>query len=302
MRTLYFLFLVIGLFFSTTLGAQNNKLEGPLQEFVNTSFMLKFKDVKIEAEAAVRRFKLQAHQLDPAAVQQVQTGYEQSAYRFNQLLFSIKGDFLNSKKVKYIAEFPDDYLRSLELELHQLTEFYAMHFLQPLADANEEHLDGSAAILLIAELVGLTKGLFDYFSRVRQYSRQFNENYLQQYLVQPFKFRGWDEIGAEGSMMPSPAQEIYAPNMLEAPTLDPLLQETTNLLVPNPGFQGDPYQSADTYDEWMNQSGENYDQEGLPVEGDLLLPDSTLLLMTPNGQQKSPVVVPATKKKDHYRR
>lgn len=304
MRTLFLLPIVLILFCCTTLDAQNNKLEGPLQEFVNTSFMLKFKDVKIEAEAAVRRFKLQSHQLDPIAVQQVQTGYEQSAYRFNQLLFSIKGDFLNNKKVKYIAEFPDDYLRSLELELHQLTEFYAMHFLQPLADANEEHLDGSAAILLIVELVGLTKGLFDYFSRVRQHSRQFSENYLQEHLIQPFQFRSWDEIGAEGSMMPSPAQDVYTPDMLEAPSLDPLLQETSNLLTPDPSFQDDPYQSADTYDEWLDQSDEYYDQDGLTVEDELapVAPDSTLLLITPNTNPKQPAVTPTTKKKDHNRK
>lgn len=302
MRTIILLSLLIGLLFNTSLSAQNNKLEGPLQQFVNTSFMLKFKDVKIEAEAAVRRFKLQAHMLDPVAVQQVQTGYEQSAYRFNQLLYGIKGDFLNNKKVKYIAEFPDDYLRSLELELHQLTEFYSMHFLQPLADANEEHLDGSAAILLVAELIGLTKGLFDYFSRVRQHSRQFSENYLQQHLIQPFQFRSWDQIGAEGSMMPSPAQDVYTPDMMEAPSLDPLLQETTNLLVPNAGFQDDPYQSADTYDEWIDQSDEYYDEDGSSTEGGIT-PDSTQLIIIPNTQPKKPASTPATtKKKDHNRR
>jgi hypothetical protein len=274
------LLFVLSLLLGTSLSAQANKIEGPLQEFVNTSFMLKFKDVKIEAEAAVRRFKVQAHELDPLAVQQVQTGYEQSAYRFNQLLFRIKGDFLNTKKVKYISQFPDDYLRTLELELHQLSEFYAIHFLQPLADANEEQIDGSATILLILELVGLTKGLFNYFSQVRQHSRQFSEKYLQENLIQPFHFRTWDEIGAEGSMMPSPAQDIYAPYMMEAPSLDPLLQETSNLLTPNPTYQEDPYQTADTYDDWLNQQGGTGNPNNFPQEGEITT-DSTLFLLTP---------------------
>lgn len=294
MKTQYILLLVLGLFMSTTLAAQTTKIEGPLQQFVSTSFMLKFKDVKIEAEAAVRRFKLQAHDLDPLTVQQVQTGYEQSAYRFNQLLFRVKGDFLNNKKVKYISAFPDDYLRTLELELHQLSEFYAIHFLQPLADANEENIDGSAAVLLIVELVGLTKGLFNYFSQVRQHSRQFSEKYLEEHLIQPFHFRTWDEIGAEGTMMPSPAQDIYAPGMMEAPSLDPLLQETTNLLTPNPMYQDDTYQSADTYDEWIDQNEDTTGQEGMPVEG-VIVPDSTFMLTTPVIQ---PPKTPTTKKKN----
>jgi hypothetical protein len=297
MRTPLTLLLLLGLFIGTALTAQTNKIEGPLQNFVNTSFMLKFKDVKIEAEAAVRRFKLQSPQPDPLAVQQVQTGYEQSAYRFNQLLFQIKGDFLNSKKVKYISDFPDDYLRSLELELHQLTEFYAIHFLQPLADANEMQVDGSAAVLLIVELVGLTKGLLNYFAQVRQHSRQFSEAYLQQHLIQPFHFRTWDEISADGTMMPSPAQDLYAPNLLEAPSFDPLLQETTNLLTPNPGFQTDPYQAADTYDEWLDQQGGHTGQEGLVPVGETL-PDSNLQLKTPGAPvPPTGLLTPVPKKK-----
>ena len=264
MRTQFFLYFFISFLFMSNLDAQNNKIEGPLQNFVNTSFMLKFKDVKIEAEAAVRRFKAQSQNLNAEDVQAVQTGYEQSAYRFNQLLSNIKSDFLNAKKVKYISQFPDDYMRSLELELGQLTEFYSMHFLQPLADANAEQVDGSAAVLLIVELVGLTKSLVSYFSQVRQHSRRFSENYLQQNLILPFRFRSWDEISAEGSMMPSPAADIYSPDLMEAPSLDPLLQETTNLLAPNPtyqedGFQQGTYQSADTYDEWLEESGEEID-------------------------------------------
>lgn len=297
MNTPLTFFVALGLCIGTTLAAQTNKIEGPLQNFVNTSFMLKFKDVKIEAEAAVRRFKLQSPQLDPLAVQQVQTGYEQSAYRFNQLLFQIKGDFLNSKKVKYISDFPDDYLRSLELELHQLTEFYAIHFLQPLADANETQVDGSAAVLLIVELVGLTKGLLNYFAQVRQHSRQFSEAYLLQYLIQPFRFRTWDEISADGMMMPSPGQDLYTPNLLEAPSFDPLLQETTNLLTPNPGFQTDPYQAADTYDEWLDQQGGNTGQEGLVPVGEIQ-PDSTLQRKMPGtGLPPAGLSTPAPKKK-----
>lgn len=296
MKTQLFLYLAISFFLSSSLEAQSNKIEGPLQAFVNTSFMLKFKDVKIEAEAAVRRFKVQSHNLDPKDVQAVQTGYEQSAYRFNQLLFNIKGDFLNTKKVKYISQFPDDYLRSLELELGQLTEFYSMHFLQPLADANAENVDGSAAVLLIVELVGLTKGLINYFSKVRQHSRRFSENYLQQNLIQPFHFRAWDEISAEGSMMLSPAADIYSPDMMEAPSLDPLLQETSNLLTPNPTYPEDNYDSIDTYDEYLDESDgeENWDNE-TPMQG-IIQSDTIQLIRGPTSHKTiKPAKAPAKK-------
>lgn len=237
---------------NTALSGQSNKVEGPLQNFVNTGFMLRFKDLKIEAEAAVRRFKAQSHELAPADVQKVQTGYEQSAYRFNQLLTNIKGDFMNPKKLKYIGEFPDDYQRSLELELHQLSEFYALHFLQPLADATGKQMDGGPVLLLVMEMVGLTKGLIHFFTQSRQQARRFSEAYLQQNLIQPFKFRSWDEVGPEGSM--SPAEEVYTPDMMEPPSLDPLLQEASQLLQMPVDQPVDEFDGANTYDEWLEQN------------------------------------------------
>ena len=41
----------------------------------------------------------------------------------------------NPKKLKYIQKFPDSYIKGLELELYQLSDFYAINFQQPLADA-----------------------------------------------------------------------------------------------------------------------------------------------------------------------
>jgi hypothetical protein len=248
MSIVHLLILLLGLS-PLSLKSQNSKLEGPLHEFLNSGFMLKFKDMKIEGEAAVRRFKLQAPQIDPENVQRVQAGYEQSAFRFNQLLNNIKADYLNPKKLKYIGDFPGDYQRSLELELHQLSEFYAVHFLQPLADATGEDIDGSPAILLVIELAGLARGLVNHFIQAKQQARRFNEAHLQQHLVQPFRFRTWDEIGPEGSMMPSPAMEPIMPDFFSPPSLDPLLQEATQFMHAQPA--SDPYQEFGTYDQLL---------------------------------------------------
>lgn len=266
-KLLFTSLIMIGMSMLWPLQAQQNKVEGPLSSFVHTDFMLKFKDLKIEAEAAVRRFKLQTPELLPEDVQAVQTGYEQSAYRFNQLLYNIKDDFLNNKKRKYIAAFPDDYLRTLELELHQLSEFYAIHFLQPMSDATGEQVDGSPAILLIVELVGLTKGLIQYFGQIKQQSRHFNEAYLQEHLIQPFAFRAWDEIGAEGSFMPSPAADVIVPDLMDMPSLDPLLNEATDWLKPTENS----YEEAETYDDWLEQNGETDEPPAIspdPIEQD----------------------------------
>ncbi|MCB9280232.1 MAG: hypothetical protein H6562_15170 [Lewinellaceae bacterium] len=303
MRPHFFILFMLALCAYLPANGQQNKVEGPLKDFVNTPFMLKFKDLKIEAEAAVRRFKLQSHELAPGDVQKVQTGYEQSAYRFNQLLSNIKTDFLNPKKVKYISEFPEDYQRSLELELHQLTEFYALHFLQPLADATGQQMDGSPALLLVVELVGLTKGLIQFFSQSRQQARRFNEAYLQQNLYRPFHFLGWDEIGPEGSMMPSPAEEVIEPNLMEPPSLDPLLQEATQLLTPTQqGYNS--YDGANTYDEYIEQSDTSYSPEETPQDTITTLNTGmkttpATARETPAGGKIAPETLPQSPKKEN---
>ncbi len=241
------LMLLLALFCSLAAAAQPGKVEGPLNEFVNTDFMRKFLDMRIEAENTVRRFKKQAPDLDPEPVRKVQTGYEQTAVRFNSLLENIKNDFLDKKKLKFISQYPEDYIKGLEHDLDELSEFYAVQFQQPLADATAHQIDGSPALLLIVELVGLTKGLIDYFGKLRKASRRYNEAYLQEHLILPYRFPAWREITAEGVEYQKREKRLY--EEVEMPTMDPLLEDLSKT-VEKTG-NDNPYDEAETYDDWM---------------------------------------------------
>lgn len=243
---------------ANALSAQSSKVDGALLSFLNSEFMVKMNDMKIEAEAAVRSFKQQSGSLKPDAVKKVRVGYDQTAARFNQVLTNIKADFLNPKKLKFISKFPDDYLKGLELELYQLSDFYAVNFQQPLADAQAVDVDGGAVFLIISELIGLTKGLFTYFGQIRQNSRQYNEAYLQQHFYKPYRMRLWDEVNQSGfdnynngfnnysdPFMNTPTQDMTLPAN-EVPFPDINLQSLDNL------NQQNQYQQNETYDEWLD--------------------------------------------------
>lgn len=291
--------ILLGLLSTCTLfglNAQPNKVDGALHSFLNSEFMVKMNDMKIEAEAAVRTFKQQSMSLDPDAVKKVRVGYDQTAARFNQVLTNIKADFMNPKKLKFISKFPDDYLKGLELELYQLSDFYAVNFQQPLADAQAQNVDGGAVFLIISELIGLTKGLFTYFGQIRQNSRQYNEAYLQQHFYKPYRMRLWDEINQGGFDSYNNYNNNYAdPTYMNTqdqnmtyPANDVAFPEINLQSLDNLNQQQDQYQQTDTYDEWLdvNETDPNQQQSDPWMEDPNFQPgsapaDSTKTNVTP---------------------
>lgn len=214
--------------------AQPNKKVGPaLTNFLNTEFMLKYRDLRITAESAA--LSVQSNQsagLAQSDVFRLRSAYDQTATRANQLLENIKQDFLIPKKLKTIAEFPEMYSDGLRYKLQELADYYSANFQQALADAavkaDGEEVDGSAVLLLVVELIGLTKGLASYFSAMKRESKLYTESYLQEHLVQPYRWRYWDELA--GSTSP---YEKFDPNMQmpynDPYTADPLDQHLQKL-------------------------------------------------------------------------
>lgn len=268
------------LLLSNQIFAQNNgKMDGALNGFLNTEFMIKLKDMKIEAEVSVQNFKKVSGTLKPEAVRKVQTGYDQTAYRCNQLLTNIKNDFLNPKKLKFIQKFPDSYIKGLELELYQLSDFYAVNFQQPLADATGNQMDGGALLLILTELVSVTKGIVGYFGQIKRDARQYNESYLQQHLVKPFSFRYWNEINAEG--MDIQPYDPYSPmdnqfnDMNLSPGMDVTMPDPLLNIPALPNFDStNPYDNAGTYDEWIDQQPGEFQEEEIFINEDPIVPQN----------------------------
>lgn len=237
--------------------AQPNKKVAPaLYKFLNTEFMVKYRDLRIQAESDAIRVQSGQAELKPAEQFRLRTAYDQTASRANQLLESIKQDFQNQKKLKYIAEFPEVYSDGLKFKLQELADFYAANFQQALADAQvkKEEVDGSVALLLIVELIGLTKGLTNYFADIKRESKQYTEKYLLENLVQPYRWRYWEELSGSASPYEKYDKSSEA-NMSEMRTEDALdrqLQKVNSTIQMLPTkSNNDPY---------------SYDQFNLPPD------------------------------------
>lgn len=187
--------LIITAAFITGLSAQPNKKLAPaLGKFLNTEFMVKFHDLKLEAESAAMTVIAKEQKMKPDDVARVRTAFNQTAQRANKILEGIKQDFLDPKKLKSIEGMPDLYSDGLKLRLIELQEFYSMHFQQTLADATADQVDGSALLLIVTELINLTRGLTVYFAQMQREARMYTEDYLNQHLVKPHRWRYWNEV------------------------------------------------------------------------------------------------------------
>jgi len=287
------LLLLVGL----TAAAQPNKKVGPaLTKFLNTEFMVKFRDLRINAESAALQVQSNKEGLRQEDLFRLRGAYDQTATRANQLLTNVKQDFMNSKKLKSIAEFPEMYSDGLGYKLQDISDFYAANFQQALADASisKDEVDGGAFLLLIVELIGLTKGLANYFSDIRREARQYTDAHLQEHLVMPYRWRYWDELAGSASAYEKfekapdvPLNEAEREEKLNqqlqkmSQTISTLPQNTDgNTTIEDPGFnppaEGEmPVDTASTirYEDWS------------PSETPATVPDSSAV-GKPSGTQK----------------
>lgn len=231
----------------SALAQPNKKVAPALFKFVNTEFMQKYRDLRIQAESDAIRVQSGQAELKPADQFRLRTAYDQTASRANQLLESIKQDFQNQKKLKTIAEFPDMYSDGLRYKLQELADFYAANFQQALADASvkKEEVDGSVTLILIVELIGLTKGLSNYFAEIKRESRQYTDKYLHENLIQPYRWRYWEELS--GSASPYEKYEKSAEADLNNTQMDDAfdrqLQKMNNTIQSLPSKNNNDYSS-----------------------------------------------------------
>lgn len=189
--------LIAGLasFLPTQAEAQRrDKMDAALRSFTDTEFMKKFKELRLEAENLVLTFKEQGTQYSAADVNRVKAAYERTADKFNNQLLEMKSDFMNERKLKYIQDFPDDYASSLSMDINGLTSFYQSNLQSTIQDVSNSDMDGNSLLLLVAELAKLAPDVVANISEIRSSVKQFDEQFLDDNLVKPYKFKSWDEI------------------------------------------------------------------------------------------------------------
>jgi hypothetical protein len=166
-----------------------------LNQFLNTEFIHKYEEARNRAEQSVKDFKRIQSEFSQEDISAVMDGYNASAERFNQILFKVKDDLLDKQKRKFIVQFPDDYARQIEGELNRAKEFYANSYQRQLVQVTDGRITGTPFLLLLPEIIKYGKIAFQLFQSIKSEMKKYNDAMLEEYLIQPYRFRSWNELG-----------------------------------------------------------------------------------------------------------
>lgn len=173
---------------------KREKMDGALRAFIETPFMQKFKDLRLESENLVLTFKENKQNYSAAEINRVKTAYQKTVDKFNAQLLDIKADFMNERKLQYIQDFPEDYTSGLTSDINDLASFYQSNLQLTIQDVTDATVDGNSLLSLVAELAKLVPGMVTSISELRSSVKKFEDTYLEEKLITPYKFKTWEEI------------------------------------------------------------------------------------------------------------
>lgn len=177
-----------------TVARSQKKIDKALRGFLETEFMEKYKEMKLEAETLAATFKAHSQKLTPTEVSRVRKAYAKIADKFNLLLVEVKNDFMDKKKLKTIRTHPDMYSNSLQYRLRELKDEYSRDFEIVVAETTGSDMYSAAPLAAIFGMIKLAVDFTNYLATAGFEARRVKEEHLQMYFIEPFSFTNWDEI------------------------------------------------------------------------------------------------------------
>ena len=196
MSTMKYLNLISILFIlmSETSFSQPSGVYFALNQFLNTDFFREYNELRERAERSVRDFKMIQNRYSEEDIQNVADAYNASAESFNRVLENIKIDLLHREKRKYLISYPESYSKQIEADLYRAREFYANTFQKEISRVTQGEITGVALLALLPQLIKFAEAGIGIFKRIQEEIKNFNEQMLNQYLIENNRFRSWDEI------------------------------------------------------------------------------------------------------------
>jgi len=165
-----------------------------LNIFINQEFFVEFKDMRLKSEDAVRKFKYVQHKYTDEEIEDVMLAYNGSADYFNRILLNVKNDLLDKRKRNFIIEFPEDYGKQVQADIYIAKEFYQNTFQKEIMLVTNGEITGFALLAVLPQVIKYGKVAFAVYNRIKNEMKKFNEDLLNKHLIEPFRFKSWDEI------------------------------------------------------------------------------------------------------------
>lgn len=189
-KLILFIAVVLGVHFAK--GQSGSVLA--LQSLQNTQFFTEYKELRARSESAVKNFKLIQNRFSEEEIANVAYAYNSSAEYFNAALRNIKADLMQKEKRKYLINYPESYSKQVEADLYRAKEYYANTFQKEITSLTNGQITGSALITLLPQILKYAQLAIQVMKEVDSQIKKMNEAVLDQYLVEPYRFKNWDEI------------------------------------------------------------------------------------------------------------
>lgn len=184
-------FILFYILIALQLSAQNSTYKG-LNELLSTEFFEKYKSLKTDIEDKVIQVKLEEYKYHEEDMDALIESYNASAEYYNRIIEKVKNDLLKRRERKKLIAFPDAYVKDLGIKLERAEEYYASTF-------GDEYynLTGNTAAIpigLINDIIKYAQIAIELVKAIKKEVKKYNEKLLDEYLIQPYKFKTWDEI------------------------------------------------------------------------------------------------------------
>lgn len=165
-----------------------------LKTLQETAFFNEFRELKSRSESAVKNFKTIQGRYSKEEVDNVISAYNSSADYFNAALLNIKADLMHKEKRRYLINYPDAYAKQVDADLYRAKEYYANTFQKEVIQLTNGQITGSALLALMPQILKYTQLAIEVIKKVDTEIKKMNEAILDQHLVEPYRFKHWDEI------------------------------------------------------------------------------------------------------------
>lgn len=188
----WLLSIIIGLV-STAAWSQSGTVIA-LKSLQETPFFNEFRELRERSQTAVKNFKTIEGRYSKEEVENVVSAYNSSADYFNAALLNIKTDLMHKEKRKYLVNYPDAYSKQVEADLYRAKEYYANTFQKEVTQLTNGQITGTAFLALLPQIMKYTQLAIEAIRKVDGEIKKMNESILNQHLVEPYRFKHWDEI------------------------------------------------------------------------------------------------------------
>lgn len=172
----------------------SKKMLNAIDKLTTTEFILQFDSLSKVMENAARTAKMRSVRLKPEEAQKISSAYNTSVQKFNNILLDMKADLLNPQKVKAMQLDPQVYSESYKRKFDIALDYYQNTFLKTQSTVEGIEIMIPAVIPAIIAIIQGGYELFKMIQSIRSEIRQFNEQFLLEYFINPHKIKTWEEL------------------------------------------------------------------------------------------------------------